>query len=131
MSEPTAEEREEQLVRLRRRMGRALRKGEQGEYDRLAGLYARRKSEHVTKVHEEHVAERRAVLAAQRALVRVERPRAWRLPYGFSSPLAEQRARSGWQPRVEPVAPQGGLRPWRRSGGPMSERVWTPERRRS
>lgn len=65
MSEPTAEEREQQLVKLRRKMGRVLRRGEMAEYDRLAGAYGRLKGEHAQLVHEEYVAARRAVVAAR------------------------------------------------------------------
>jgi hypothetical protein len=126
MSEPGPAEREEQLVKLRRRMGKALRRGETAEFDRLSAVYARRKAEHVTAVHAEHMAERRAARAAQRAQEAQERAKPWRLPYGFSSPLAAQRARSGVRPREEPSMPAGGLRPWRRSWSPMSEQIWRP-----
>ncbi|MEH0642847.1 hypothetical protein QBB33_15495 [Streptomyces scabiei] len=126
MSEATAEEREEQLVKLRRRMGRALKRDDAAGYDRLSAVYARLKAEHVTKVHAERMAERRAARAAQRARQRTEGPERWRLPRGFGmSPLARERARSGWRPREEPSMPAGGLRPWRR-GAPMSEVIWRP-----
>ncbi|NGO43784.1 hypothetical protein [Streptomyces ureilyticus] len=125
-SEAGPAEREEQLVKLRHRMGKALRRGEMAEYDRLSASYGRLKSAHVLKVHEEHVAGRRAAVAERRAQQRAEVPKRWKLPSGFSSPLAAERARSGWRPREEPVAPAGGLRPWRRYGSPMSERIWKP-----
>ncbi|WP_327342716.1 hypothetical protein [Streptomyces europaeiscabiei] len=126
MSEATAEEREEQLVKLRRRMGRLLRRGETAEFDRLSAEYGRLKGEHVLKVHEEHVAAQRALRAAQRVQQRVEGPKRWKLPRGFASPLAAERARSGVRPREEPRHPGYGLSPWRRGGGPMSERIWRP-----
>lgn len=126
MSEATAEEREERLVKLRRRMGRLLRRGETAEFDRLSAVYARLKAEHVNRTHEEYVAERRAVRAAVRARQRVEGPGRWKLPRGFASPLAAERARSGVRPREEPRHPGYGLHPWRRGGGPMSERIWRP-----
>jgi hypothetical protein len=126
MPEATAEEREEQLVKLRRRMGRLLRRGETAEFDRLSAEYGRLKAEHVTRTHEEYVAARRAARAAVRAQERVEGPRRWRLPRGFASPLAAERARSGVRPREEPTMPTGGLRPWRRYGSPASEVIWRP-----
>lgn len=125
-SEPTAEEREQELVRLRRRMGRLLRRGESAEFDRLSALYAAQKAAHVQRTHEEYVAERRAAVAARRAQVALEAPRRWRLPAGFGrSPLAQQRDRGG-RPEV-PVVPVGrpALSPWRR-GSLMSARVWRP-----
>ncbi|MBP5915744.1 hypothetical protein F3K34_27160 [Streptomyces sp. LBUM 1486] len=125
MSEATAEEREEQLVKLRRRMGRLLRRGETAEFDRLSAEYGRLKGEHVLKVHEEHVAARRALRAAQRVQQRVEGPKRWKLPRGFASPLAAERARSGVRPREEPSMLAGGLHPWRRAH-PMAERIWRP-----
>lgn len=128
MSEATAEEREERLVKLRRRMGRALKRGDAAGYERLSAAYASLKAEHVLRTHEEYVAERRAARAAVRAQEAAVAPARWRLPRGFASPLAAERARSGWRPREEPVAPAGGLRPWRRGGGPMSEVVWRPGR---
>lgn len=125
MSEPTAAEREERLVKLRRRMGRALKRGESAEYERLSAVYVSLKAEHVTRTHEEYVAERRAVRAAVRAQERSVPSKRWRLPYGFSSPLAAERARSGWRERREPSAPAGGLNPWRR-GSLAETRIWRP-----
>ncbi len=122
---PGPVEREKELAVLRRQVRRAAKRGEKAEFDRLSAEYGRLKAEHVLKVHEEYVAERRAARAALRAQERAERPGPWRLPSGFASPLAEQRARGGWRPRVESSAPAGGLRPWR-GGHPMSERVWSP-----
>lgn len=129
MSEPTAAEREEQLVKLRRRMGRALRRGEAAEFDRLSAVYGRLKGEHAQLVHEEHVAERRAARAALRAQERVERPERWRLPRGFGqSPLAAQRARGAGSGVVVPDSRRPALSPWRRSWSPMQERIWRPGR---
>jgi hypothetical protein len=121
------EEREAELAALRKQIRKAGRRGDRVEYERLSALYARQKAVHVTAIHEEHIAERRAVRAAQRAQERAEEPKRWRLPYGFSSPLAAERARSGVRPREEPAGPPpGGLSPWRRSWSPMSERIWKP-----
>lgn len=125
MSELTAVEREQELVKLRRRMGRLLRRGESAEFDRLSAEYGRLKAEHVLRTHEEYVAERRAARAAVRAQEAAVGPARWRLPRGFASPLAAERARSGWRPREEPSAPAGGLRPWR-GRHPFAERIWRP-----
>lgn len=126
MSEATAVEREQQLVKLRKQMGRVLRRGDTAEFDRLSAEYGRLKGEHAQLIHEEYVAERRAVRAAVRAQEARERPKPWRLPPGFGrSPLAQQRDRGGWRPREEPQGPAGGLRPWRR-GSPASEVIWRP-----
>jgi hypothetical protein len=128
-SEPTAEERERELVKLRRRMGRLLRRGEMAEFDRLSAVYAAQKAEHVTAVHQEHVAARRAAVAARRAQEAAVAPRRWRLPAGFGrSPLAQQRDRQGCA--VVPVVPVGrpALSPWRRGGSPASEVIWRPGR---
>ena len=125
-AEPGAVEREAELEKLRRRMRRAARRGDAEELERLSALYAAQKAEHVVKVHEEHIAERRAVRAAVRAQEARERPKPWRLPPGFGrSPLARERDRSGG-PREEPRGPEGGLRPWRRYGGAMSDVIWRP-----
>lgn len=81
MSEPTAEEREQQLVKLRRRMGRLLRRGETAEFDRLSAEYGRLKGEHAQLVHEEYVAARRAVVAAREdrpAPARLSEDERWR-----------------------------------------------------
>lgn len=126
MSEPTAAEREEQLVKLRRRMGRALRRGEAAEFDRLSAVYERLKGEHAQLVHEEWVAERWAAVVARRAEGRVERPERWRLPAGFGqSPLAAQRARGARSGVVVPDSRRPALSPWRR-GSLMAEVIWRP-----
>lgn len=125
-SEPGPAEREAELERLRKRMRRAARRGDAAVLERLSVEYADLKAEHVTKTHEAYVAERRAVLAAQRAVRASVGLRRWRLPAGFgTSPLAQQRAREG-RPGV-PVVPVGrpALSPWRR-GGLMTERIWRP-----
>lgn len=126
---PGAEERQQQLVKLRRKMGKVLRRGDTAEYDRLTSLYGRLKGEHAQLVHEEYVAERRAAVAARRAQEQAEREarKPWRLPRGFgASPLAQQRAREG-RP-VAPMVPDSrrpALNPWRR-GSSMSEIIWRP-----
>jgi hypothetical protein len=117
-----AGEREAELAALRKRMGRAARRGDRVELERLVAVYAAAKAEHVTASHEERIAARRARRAAVRP---VEPSGRWVLPAGFASPLAAERARSGVYPREEPSLPPGGLRPWRR-GSPMRERIWRP-----
>ena len=122
-SEPAAE-REAGLEKLRRRMGRAARRGEAGELERLAGEYAKLKAEHSAASDAEMKAVMRARRARERAQVADRRPEPWRLPAGFGvSPLAAVRARGG-RPREEPVKPAGGLSPWRRGDRGMRERLW-------
>lgn len=123
-SEPTAAEREQELVKLRRRMGRLLRRGETAEFDRLSAVYGRLKAEHVTAVHQEHVAARRAAVAALRAQERAEGPKRWRLPF-TRSPGAYERDRLPSAP-VAAQIPSGGVSPWRRHGGLMSQQIWRP-----
>lgn len=123
MAEETAEE---QLGRLRRQMARALRRGETGEFERLSALYADLKAAEVERVHREQREAARARRAASVAQQAAEEPRRWRLPPGFRSPLAMERARSGIRPREEPPGPPpSGLRPWRRPW-PPSEVIWRP-----
>lgn len=126
-SEPGPVEREEQLAGLRRRMEKAARQGHTVRYEELRQEHDRLKAVHVERSHEEQRAAARARAMARRA-ERQEREVSgrWRLPPGFSSPLAARRAREGWRPRVEPVAPPGGLRPWGRSWSPVSEVIWRP-----
>lgn len=125
-SEPGPVEREEQLGVLRKRMRRAARRGEAEVLEQLSAEYAELKAEHVVRSHEERIAEVRARAAARRAERAVERPERWRLPAGFgTSPLAAERARTGWRPREEPVRPARGLQPWRR-GSLMETRIWRP-----
>jgi hypothetical protein len=119
-------EREAALAALRKRVRKAGRGGDRSEFDRLSAEYAELKEKHVNASHREMKAAMRARRAAERAEGPVEEPKRWRLPYGFSSPLAAERARSGVRPREEPAGPPpGGLRPWRR-GSLMSERIWRP-----
>lgn len=123
MSE-TAQEREEQLVKLRRRMGRLLRRGETAEFDRLSAVYASLRAQQAAAEQEEQVAQRRAARAALRAQQVRERVEPWKLPAGFGrSPGAVERDRR--PRREEPVAPAGGLRPWR-GRGLMQQRIWRP-----
>ncbi|MCZ4515693.1 hypothetical protein O3Q52_47825 [Streptomyces sp. ActVer] len=60
-----ADETVERLAKMRRAMGKMLRAGREKEFEALAGAYAKLKGEHVTRVHEEYVAQRRAVVAAR------------------------------------------------------------------
>lgn len=113
----------EELGKLRRRMGRALRRGDTVEYGSLSVRYARLKAQQMEDAEREHrdrVRARRAVREAQRAS---EGP--WRLPRGFASPLAVERARTGVRPREEPPGAGYGLRPWR-TEGPMERQIWRP-----
>lgn len=122
MAEETAEQ---QLAKLRRRMAKALRRGDAAEYERLSAAYADLKAEHIERVHRQQREAARARRAQQAATVPQE-PERWRLPPGFRSPLAMERARSGIRPREEPPGPPpSGLRPWRRPW-PPSEVIWRP-----
>lgn len=127
MAEPDpAVEREAELARVFKRMGRAARRGDTARYEELRALHDRLKAEHVMASHMEAKAVVRARRAEERAQQAREAPERWRLPRGFGvSPLAAQRARGGG-PREEPRHPGYGLSPWRRGGGPMSERIWRP-----
>lgn len=123
------EEREAQLSTLRKRMAKAARRRDLDRYAELKAEHDRLKDEHVMASHAEMKAAMRAQKARERAQVAAEPSGRWRLPRGFGvSPLAAQRARGGG-PRVEASMPAGGLRPWRRGGGPMSEQIWRPGRR--
>lgn len=128
VSEPgPAEEREVQLAALRKRMRRAARRGDAAELERLSAEYAEAKAVHVVQSHEEQRAAALARRAEKRAVGAQQQPRVWRLPRGFASPLAAERARQGWRAREEPQHPGGGLSPWRRPS-PASERIWRPGR---
>lgn len=128
MSEPTAEEREERLGALRKRMGRALRKGEMAEYEELKAEYDAAKDAHVMASHSEMKVAMRARRVRERAQEASVAPSGrWRLPRGFASPLAAERARSGVRPREEPRGPEGGLSPWRTGRWrPAQEQIWRP-----
>lgn len=124
-SELGPEVREEQLAALRKQMSRALRRGEQGEFDRLRASYDRLKDEHVMASHREM----KSAMRAQRAQVAPVASRRWRLPRGFgTSPLARERAMQPFVPEALQVPARGHLSPWRRGGSPMAERVWRPGR---
>ncbi|MDX3570807.1 hypothetical protein [Streptomyces sp. ID05-47C] len=117
-----AEDAVERLARMRRAMVKMQRAGRQREFDVLAAEYARLKAEQMERAE----AEQQAAVRARRAVQVVrERPGRRRLPYGFSSPLAAERARSGWRPREEPTVPAGGLRPWREQSL-MATQIWRP-----
>lgn len=107
-------------------MARMAAEGREREFAALDAAYqvlVRERGEaEAARLRAERVRVRRA--AAERPS---EEPQRWRLPRGFGrSPLAQQRDRSGWRPREEPRGPEGGLRPWRRRGGLMSEQIWRP-----
>ncbi|MDQ0831941.1 hypothetical protein QF032_003785 [Streptomyces achromogenes] len=119
-----AEDAAERLARMRRVMVRLRRQGRVEEFEAVAAAYSALKRQQMERAEEEG----RAAVRARRAQQRAEEPvrsGAWRLPYGFSSPLARERARSGWRAREEPVVPAGGLRPWR-SRSLAQTRIWRP-----
>lgn len=116
-SEAGPVEREAGLEKLRRRMGRAARRGDAAGWERLRVEYAELKAAHVARSHEEQREQVRARRVAVRAVEGRQR-RVWRLPRGFASPLAVERARTGIRPREEPRHPGYGLRPQRQ--------IWRP-----
>lgn len=125
-SRPTAAEREQRMAVLRRRMGRAARRGDRVVLEQLAGEYEKLKAAHVTASHEEHIAERRSLRAQERALAASVAPEPWRLRAGFgTSPGAAERARGGRR-REEPVKPARGLNPWRGGWHPAQTKIWSP-----
>lgn len=126
MTEQTAAEaREAELAKVFRRMGRAARRGDMARFEELKAQHDRLKAAHVARSHEEQREEARARRVAVRAAEAQEEPVRWRLPVGFSSPLAEQRARQA-RPAPVPQVPTGGhLSPWR-GGSLASERIWRP-----
>lgn len=118
------EVREEQLAVLRRRMGRAARRGDAAGWERLSVEYAELKAAHVARSHAEERERVRARRASVRAAEGQER-RPWRLPRGFQSPLAAERARLPVAAPAPQVPAGGHLRPWR-GGHPASEVIWRP-----
>lgn len=119
-----AEVREAELARVFRWVGRAARRGDAVRYEELRAAHDRLKAEHVAASLSEHQAVVRARRAAEAAEAASAGP--WRLPRGFQSPLAVQRARTGVRRREQPRGPEGGLSPWRRGGSPMRARIWWP-----
>lgn len=123
-----AEDIEARLSRMRKAMAKMAAEGREREFaalDAAYGVLVRERDEaEAARLRAERARVRRA--AAERPAVE---PQRWRLPRGFGrSPLAQQRDRTGWRPREEPRAPEGGLRPWRRYGGAMSDVIWRPGR---
>jgi hypothetical protein len=123
-SEAGPEEREAELRRLFRRMGRAARREDAAGLERLSVEYAALKAAHVAESHAEARAEVRARRAAARASEGQER-RPWRLPRGFASPLAAELARLPVAAPAPQVPAGGHLRPWR-GGHPASAVIWRP-----
>lgn len=123
-SEPGPEQREERLAVLWKRVQRAARRGNQVRFRALSAEYEALKAEHVTASHVEQIRERRAARDAARAQEPAA-PERWRLPFR-KSPGAIERDRQPPEPEQPMVPPGGHLRPWRRSGSPMSERIWRP-----
>lgn len=122
-----ADEADVRLARMRRVMAKLQRAGRVREFEAVAAAYAALKAEGMERVEREQRAAVRARRARERAVEARERPGVWRLPRGFASPLAAERARQGWRAREEPQHPGHGLSPWRRPS-PMSERIWRPGR---
>lgn len=119
-------EREAELARVWKRMGRAARRGDFARYEELKAEHDRLKAAHVTLSHEERREEARARVAARRAQEARERPERWRLPAGFGqSPLAAQWARGARSGVVVPDSRRPALSPWRR-GSLMAEVIWRP-----
>jgi hypothetical protein len=120
---PGPAEREVELEKLWKRMGKAARRGNLVRFEELSAEHDRAKAEHVRLSHEEQREEGRARRAAGAVL---ERPAAarWRLPFR-KSPLAQERAA---QAAAVPVVPASGhLSPWRRGWSPASEVLWRPD----
>lgn len=124
MSEAGPQEREEQLAVLRRRMGRALRRGDDARLRALAVVYEAAKAAHAESSLEEHKAAVRAARAQQEQVPERRGRVPWSRARFGRSPGAVERDR---QPRLpEPLQPpaSGHLSPWRRSGHPGSEVIW-------
>lgn len=122
-----AEVREAELAKVFRRMGKAARRGDSERFERLKAEHEALKAEHVRLSHEEQRAEARARWAVERAQEARVAPRGrWRLPRGFASPLAAQRAAQGLdRGPLLPDSRRPALAPWRRSH-PMEEVLWRP-----
>lgn len=117
------EETDAQLARMRRALVKLRREGREREFGAVAEAYRSLKVQQMEAAE----AERREAARARRAAEAAVRPPEgrWRLPRGFRSPLAVQRARTAVRPREEPRAAEGGVSPWREVS-PMQERVWRP-----
>lgn len=124
-----AEETEVRLAKMRRALAKLRREGRLREFDAVAEAYQALKRQQMERAEEE----RRAEARARRAPAPAVRPsggarRVWRLPRGFASPLAAQRAAQGFE--REPLVPDSrrpALNPWRGSH-PMTDVVWRPGR---
>lgn len=121
-----AEETDAQLARMRKAMVKLRREGRVQEFAAVASAYASLKAEQMARAEEEQRAAARARVAVRRAERASEASSGrWRLPRGFASPLAAQRAREARPGWVVPVG-RPALSPWRRGGGPASEVIWRP-----
>jgi hypothetical protein len=121
-----AEETDARLARMRRALVKLRREGREREFAAVAEAYAGLKREQMERVEEEQ----RAAARARAAVRRAERPvegvsGRWRLPRGFASPLAAQRAREASSGRVVPVG-RPALNPWGRGWSPAQEQIWRP-----
>ena len=117
------------LDRMRRAMAKLWREGREAEFRAVEEAYRSLKAEQMAAAEVERreaARSRRAAAPAVRSSGRSwER---WRLPRGFASPLAAQRAAAGFE--REPMVPDSrrpALRPWR-SVSPMEQVVWRPGR---
>lgn len=122
-----ADEADAQLARMRRAMAKLLGEGRELEFAAVAEAYRVLKAEAMERAE----VERREAVRARRAARAAVRPspgpeRVWRLPRGFASPLAAQRARQGvGRGSLVPDSRRPALHPWRR-GHPAAEVIWRP-----
>ena len=123
--EPDLEEMRLRVAELRRAMEKAARRKDADEYGRLKEQHDKLKATYVDELHWQPIRASRARKAAEKAQEASRGP--WRLPRGFSSPLAAERAREGRR-EGGPQVPYGGhLSPWMTGRwSPMQTRVWWP-----
>lgn len=118
---------EVRLARMRRALVKLSREGREREFQAVAVAYRSLKAEAMEAAE----AERREAARARRAVGASVRSSGglrerWRLPRGFASPLAAQRAAAGFG--REPMVPDSrrpALRPWRQVS-PMEQQIWRP-----
>lgn len=124
-----ADEADVRLARMRRALAKLSREGREREFQAVAAAYRALKAERMEAAE----VERREAARARRAVAPAVRPSGgrrerWRLPRGFASPLAAQRAVQGFE--REPLVPDSRrpvLRPWRQTS-PMEQQIWRPGR---
>lgn len=122
-----AEETDAQLARMRRAMAKLSREGREREFVAVAEAYRALKVQQMEAAE----VERREAVAARRAAAPAVRPSGggrerWRLPRGFASPLAAQRAVQGFEwGALVPDSRRRVLSPWR-GGHPAAAQIWRP-----